>query len=76
MFRFILALSEQQILGPVPAGHTNGAPQVPRLPGFPVESGVFDQLHVVLFKENHISGRGERGEVGNLGTLGMTNRRG
>jgi hypothetical protein len=45
-------------------------------PGFPVESCDFGQLHVVLFKENHISDRGERGEVGNPGTLGMTKRRG
>ena len=41
-------------------------------PGFPVESCGFGQLHVVLFKENHISGAGESGEVGNPGTLGMT----
>jgi hypothetical protein len=27
-------------------------------PGFPVESCGFGQLHVVLFKENHICGRG------------------
>jgi hypothetical protein len=26
-------------------------------PGFPVESCGFGQLHVVLFRENHISGR-------------------
>jgi hypothetical protein len=26
--------------------------------GFPVESCRFGQLHVVLFRENHISGRG------------------
>jgi hypothetical protein len=26
-------------------------------PGFPVESGVFDRMHVVLFEENHMSGR-------------------
>jgi hypothetical protein len=26
-------------------------------PRFPVESSGFDQLHVVLFKENHISDR-------------------
>ncbi len=45
-------------------------------PRFPVESCGVDQLHVVLFKENHISGRGERGEVGNPGTLGMTKRTG
>jgi hypothetical protein len=31
--------------------------QIPRLPRFPVESCRFGQLHVVLFKENHISGR-------------------
>jgi hypothetical protein len=41
-------------------------------PGFPVESWGFGQLHVVLFKENHISGTGESCEVGNPGTLGMT----
>ena len=34
-------------------------------PGFPVESCGFDQLHVVLFRENHISGAGESCEVGN-----------
>jgi hypothetical protein len=45
-------------------------------PRFPVESCGFDQVHVVLFAENHIPGRGECGEAGNLGTLGMTNRRG
>ena len=28
-----------------------------------------------LFRQNHISGRGERGEVGNLGTLEMTVRK-
>jgi hypothetical protein len=43
-------------------------------PRFPVESCGFGQLHVVLFKENHITGRGERGEVGNPGTLGMTRK--
>ena len=45
-------------------------------PGFPVESCGLGQLHVVLFKENHISGRCQSGEVGNPGTLGMTKRRG
>jgi hypothetical protein len=44
-------------------------------PGFPVESRGFGQLHVVLFRENHISGAGESGEVGNPGTLGMTKGR-
>jgi hypothetical protein len=44
-------------------------------PRFPVESCGFGQLHVVLFKENHISGTGESGEVGNPGTLGMTKER-
>ncbi len=44
-------------------------------PGFPVKSCGFGQLHVVLFKENHISGRCESGGVGNPGTLGMTTRR-
>jgi len=43
--------------------------------GFPVESCGFGQLHVVLFRENHISGTGESGEVGNPGTLGMTKER-
>jgi hypothetical protein len=38
-------------------------------PGFPVESCGFGLLHVVLFKENHISGAGESCEVGNPGTL-------
>jgi hypothetical protein len=45
-------------------------------PGFPVESCGFGQMHVVLFRENHISGGGESCEVGNPGTLGMTKRRG
>jgi hypothetical protein len=44
-------------------------------PGFPVESCCFEQVHVVLFDENHISGTGESCEVGNPGTLGMTKRR-
>jgi hypothetical protein len=44
-------------------------------PGFPVESCGFGQLHVVLFKENHISGAGESCEVGNPGTLLMNKRR-
>jgi hypothetical protein len=49
-------------------------------PGFPVESYGFGQLHVVLFRENHISGAVisgavESGEVGNPGTLGMTKER-
>jgi hypothetical protein len=39
-------------------------------PGFPVESCGFGQLHVVLFRENHIGGAGERCEVGNPGTVG------
>jgi hypothetical protein len=45
-------------------------------PGFPVEVCGFEQLHVVLFEENHIRGTGESCEVGNPGTLGMTKRRG
>jgi hypothetical protein len=45
-------------------------------PGFPVEGCGFEQLHVVLFEENHISGTGESCEVGNPGTLGMTKRGG
>jgi hypothetical protein len=44
-------------------------------PGFPVESCGFGQLHVVLFRKNHISGTGESCEVGNPGTLGMTKER-
>jgi hypothetical protein len=44
-------------------------------PGFPLESCDFGQLHVVLFRENHISGAGESREVGNPGTLGMTKER-
>jgi hypothetical protein len=43
--------------------------------GFPVESGGFGQLYVVLFRENHISGAIESGEVGNPGSLGMTKER-
>jgi hypothetical protein len=42
--------------------------QIPRLPRFPVESCGFGQLHVVLFRENHISGAAESCEVGNPGT--------
>src|ERR1700722_1906353 len=45
-------------------------------PGFPVEGCGFEQLHVVLFQENHISGTGKSCEIGNPGTLGMTKRRG
>jgi len=41
-------------------------------PRFPVESCGFGRLHVVLFRENHISGRQCSGEAGNLGPLGMT----
>jgi hypothetical protein len=44
-------------------------------PGFPVESCGFGQLHVVLFRENHISGTGESCEAGNPGTLGRTKGR-
>jgi hypothetical protein len=44
-------------------------------PGFPVKSCGFGQLHVVLFRENHISGAGESCEAGNPGTLGMTKGR-
>jgi hypothetical protein len=61
----------------------HGTPGQVGFPGFPVESCGFEQLHVVLFKENHISGTGESCEVGNPGALprhagagGMTNRRG
>jgi hypothetical protein len=36
-------------------------------PGFPVEGCGFEQLRVVLFEENHISGTGESCEVGNPG---------
>ena len=46
-----------------------------RFPGFLVESCDFGQLHVVLFRENHISGAGESCEVGNPGTVGMTKGR-
>ena len=44
-----------------------------RFPGFPVETCGFGQPHVVLFRENHISGTGESREVGNPGTLLGTN---
>jgi hypothetical protein len=44
-------------------------------PRFPVESCGFGQQGVVLFKENHMPGRGEDSEAGNLGSLGMTKRR-
>jgi hypothetical protein len=57
MFRFILALSEQQILGRYRRGTRMAHRRSLGYPGFPVESGVFDRMHVVLFKENHISGR-------------------
>jgi hypothetical protein len=43
-------------------------------PGFPVKSCGFGQLHVVLFRENHISGAVESCDVGNPGTLGMTKK--
>jgi hypothetical protein len=43
--------------GPAGAGHTNGALQIPRLPRISCRQCRFGQLHVVLFKENHISGR-------------------
>jgi hypothetical protein len=36
-------------------------------PGFPVESCGFDQQHVVLFRENHISGAVESCDVGKSG---------
>jgi hypothetical protein len=45
-------------------------------PGFPVETCGFGQLHVVLFKENHIRSVVEICEVGNPASLGMTTRRG
>jgi hypothetical protein len=44
-------------------------------PGFPVESCGFGQLHVVLFRENHIRVAGKSGDVGNPGLLGMTKER-
>jgi hypothetical protein len=53
----------------------HGTPGQVGFPGFPVEGCGFEQLHVVLFEENHISGTGESCEVGNPGTLGMTKRR-
>ena len=43
--------------GPIGGGHTNGALQIPRLPRISCRECGFAQLHVVLFKENHISGR-------------------
>jgi hypothetical protein len=36
----------------------HGTPGQVGFPGFPVESCGFEQLHVVLFEENHISGTG------------------
>src|ERR1700738_5059000 len=61
----------------------HGTPGQVGFPGFPVEGCGFEQLHVVLFEEKHISGTGESCEVGNPGTLasasrllGMTKRRG
>jgi len=36
--------------GPVGAGQHDGAPQIPRLPGFPVESCGFGRQRVVLLK--------------------------
>src|SRR5580704_9288106 len=53
----------------MPHGKPGQAGQV-GFPGLPVESRGFGQLHVVLFRENHISGAGESCEVGNPGTLG------
>jgi hypothetical protein len=68
--------------GPRNCRSLHGSPGQVGSPGFPVESCGFGQLHVVLFKENHISGAGGSGEVGNPGTLprhagagGMTKER-
>jgi hypothetical protein len=41
-------------------------------PDFLSRVAASDQLQVVLFRENHLSGAGESGEVGNPGTLLMT----
>jgi hypothetical protein len=57
--------------GPVGAGPTNGAPQIPRLPGFPVESCDFRQLRVVLFERTTSVVAGESSAAGNPGTLPM-----
>jgi hypothetical protein len=51
-------------------GRVRGTADPSASPDFLVESCRFGQLHVVLFRENHISGAAESGEVGNPGTLG------
>jgi hypothetical protein len=61
--------------GPRNCRSLHGTPGQVGSPGFPVESCGFGQLHVVLFRENHISGTGECCEAGNPGTLGMTKER-
>ena len=57
-------------------GHRKAHRRSLGFPGFPVENCGFEQPHVVLFEENHISGTGESCEVGNPGSLGMTKRGG
>src|SRR5450631_2857401 len=57
--------------GPRNCRSLHGTPGQVGSPRFPVETCGFGQLHVVLFRENHISGTGKSGEVGNPGTLLM-----
>ncbi len=60
-----LRLQERFVETQIPPRHAGTG----RLPRFPFQSCDFGQLHVVLFKENHISGAGESHEAGNPGTL-------
>jgi hypothetical protein len=45
--------------------------QVPRLPGFPVKSCGFSQVHVVSLERTTSVVAGERSEAGNPGALGQ-----
>jgi hypothetical protein len=53
-----------------PHGEPGQAGQV-GFPGIPVESSGFGQVHMVLFRENHISGAAESCRVGNPSSLLM-----
>jgi hypothetical protein len=57
-------------------GHTNGAPQIARLPPISCREPRLRSATCGLFKENQISGRGKRGEVENPATLLMTSEPG
>ena len=62
--------------GPVGAGHTNGAPQVPRLPRISCQELWLRSTACGSLGENHKRGADESSAAGNPGTLGMTKRRG